>query len=366
MKKTKNLTILILLLFAALALTGCRGSGAVASSWPGITIEGDQAIVAFNTGIYAIDLSDGSLDTTYPSNAGDLKNAPFFHAPLALDEDTLLAGSYNNKLYQISTRGGAASEFFTSARNRWIATPLVQDGVIYAPNANGSLYALDMDANELWSFDTDAAIWSTPVIDNGQIFVVSQDHFLYAVDKQSGNLNWSFDMGAAAISRPVLSEDGVLYVGSFASKVYAVDSKTGSLLWEKEVDGWVWGTPALGPDNLLLVTDMSGTLTAFDRETQKKLWTKQVAANSPITGSALVVGEAIFVVTQSGTIASYDLEGERLWKEDFGTEDDPIEFHGTPVLAAEGLILVSAIGAENGVYAFNAELESEWQFVPEN
>ncbi len=70
------------------------------------------------------------------------------------------------------------------------------------------------------------------------------------------------------------------------------------------------------------------------------------------------------MVTSSGAIASYGLDGERLWKEEIGSEDNPVEFYGTPVLAAEDLILVSATGSDSLVYAFNSQLETQWTFEP--
>ena len=93
---------------------------------------GDTAYVAFNASVYTIDLDQrGNLKRTAPSNDKDLRGHTFFHAPVILDEETLLVGSYKNKLYTIDASSGQATEFFTSARNRWIATPLISDDTIW-------------------------------------------------------------------------------------------------------------------------------------------------------------------------------------------------------------------------------------------
>ncbi len=138
MKKPKYLAIALILILFSLAFAGCRGSGAVASSWPGITVDGDNAYVAFNQAVYTLDLeNDGRVRETMPGNAGDLRprNPMFYHAPVLLDESTLLVGSYNNRMFTINLNTGNADDFFISARNRWIAQPLLADGTIYAPNA---------------------------------------------------------------------------------------------------------------------------------------------------------------------------------------------------------------------------------------
>ena len=369
MKKPKYLAIALILILFSLAFAGCAGTGAVASSWPGITVDGDTAYVAFNQSVYTLDLeNDGRVRETMPANAGDLRprNPMFYHAPVLLDESTLLVGSYNNRMFIINLNTGNADDFFISARNRWIAQPLLEDGTIYAPNANGNLYALALNGSQKWAFETNAAIWATPVIDNGQIYMISQDHSLYALDASSGDPIWTLDIGAASVNSPVLDEDGILYIGTFDSKVFAIDSQRGAILWEIETFDWVWGSPVLGPDGIIFVTDLGANLYAIDTETQEIVWEKQVDPTSSITGSPLLLDEALIVVTQSGVIASYDLNGERLWKEEFATEDNPVEFHGTPVLAGEDTILVSSLGSDAVVFAFNPELELLWMFEPEN
>ncbi|MBN2043889.1 MAG: PQQ-like beta-propeller repeat protein [Anaerolineales bacterium] len=367
MKKPKYLLFALLLIFVGITFSGCRGTGAVASSWPGITVNGETAYIAFNASIYTIDLTQqGNLKRTAPSNDKDLRGHTFFHPPVILDEETLLVGSYKNSLYKIDSSSGQTTEFFTHARNRWIATPLISDETIYAPNANGTLYALALDGTVKWEFETDAAIWATPVKDNGSLYLVSQDHTMYAVNARTGDQIWAIDLGAASVNSPALDENGILYIGTFGSKVFAIDSKTGESIWEIETQDYVWGSPVLGPDSTLFVTDLSANLYAIDTQAANILWQKQVDTDTSITGSPLLVGEALFVITRSGEISSYSLEGERLWNEEIGNEENPVEFHGTPVLAGEDLILVSAAGSDKLIYAFNTELETQWSFEPGN
>jgi outer membrane protein assembly factor BamB len=369
MKKSKYIIIALMLIFASLAFSGCRGSANVANSWAGITVEGDTAYVAFNQYVYMLDLDqDGRILDTFPDNQEDLRprNPTFFHAPVILDDNTLLVGSYNNRMFTFNTQNGSADDFFIEARNRWIAKPLLHEGTIYAPNANGTLYALGLNGNPKWEFETNAAIWATPVMNGSRLYMVSQDHTLYALNPSTGDLVWSLDLGAATVNSPALDDNGMLYIGTFGSKVIAIDAAAGEIAWEIETRDWVWGSPVIGEDGVLYVTDLGANLYAIDTATQDILWEKSVDEGSSITGSALLAGESLIVATQSGQIASYGLDGERLWREEFGDEDNPVEFHGTPVLAGDDLILVSAIAGDTVFYAFNTELESLWTFEPEN
>ena len=369
MKKTKYIVIALTLTFFSLAFSGCRGGATVANSWAGITVDGDSAYVAYDRFVYTLDLEqDGRVRETAPANQEDLRprNPTFFHAPVILDDSTLLVGSYNNSMFTINTQNGRADTFFISARNRWISKPLLHDGTIFAPNANGTIYALSLNGDVKWEFETNAAIWATPVMNGSRLYVVSQDHTLYALNPVTGDLIWSLDLGAATVNSPALDENGMLYIGTFGSKVIAIDAAAGKIAWEVETRDWVWGSPVIGEDGILYVTDLGANLYAIDTETQAILWEKQVDEGSSITGSALMAGETLIVATRSGQIASYGLDGERLWREELGNEDNPVEFHGTPILANEDLVLVSAVTDSAAVYAFNTELETLWTFGPEN
>lgn len=362
MTKRKQLTIALIVVLLALLVSGCSGAGAVAAGWPGITIQGNTAYVADNQAIYGIDLKVGGDQlATYPAEA--IRGATYFHAPVLLDSETMLIGAYNNKIYTIDLVDGSSAEFFTEAKNRWVGAPLLVDDVLYAPNSNGNIYALTTDGETLWTFETDAAIWATPVYADGRLFVASQDHHLYAVNANTGDEIWDLDLGASAVGSPALAEDGTLYIGTFGSEVFAIDSQGGSTLWRLNTEDWVWGSPLIESDGMLYVTDMGANLYAIDPATETIVWQKQVDTGSSITGSPLLYNDALFVVTRSGVIASYDLQGERLWKEELGEEDG--EFYGTPVVSEDGTILVSAVGATSIIYAYDSNLEPLWQFTPE-
>lgn len=364
MIKRKRLLIPLIVIFLGLLVSGCRGSGAIAAGWPGITIQGNTAFVADNQAIYGVDLNVGGDQlATYPAEA--IRGATYFHAPVILDVDTMLIGGYNNDIYTIDLEDGSSAEFFTEAKNRWVGAPLLVEDVIYAPNSNGQVYALSLDGESLWEFETDAAIWATPVYADDRLYVASQDHHLYAINANTGDEIWDTDLGASSVSSPALAEDGTLYVGTFGSEVFAIDSQSGSILWRLNTEDWVWGSPVIGSDGMLYVTDLSANLYAIDTTSETIVWQKMVDTGSSITGSVLPYNDALFVVTRSGVIASYDLQGERLWKEELGEEEEGA-FYGTPVAAENGTILVSAVGAEAVVYAYSANLEPLWQFTPEN
>jgi outer membrane protein assembly factor BamB len=105
------------------------------------------------------------------------------------------------------------------------------DGVIYAGNLNGNLYALK-DGKKLWDFnsrenwmDTLGCIRAEPVIGpDGTIYFGAEDNKVCAV--RNGKKVWDYKTGGEIIGAPTLGSDGILYVGSGDNKIYALKDMT--------------------------------------------------------------------------------------------------------------------------------------------
>jgi outer membrane protein assembly factor BamB len=78
----------------------------------------------------------------------------------------------------------------------------------------------------LWRVSTGAAIFSSPTVANGVVYIGSQDDKLYAFDAETGTLLWSYMTGRPIDSSPVVT-NGMLYVGSWDGNVYAFGLPSG-------------------------------------------------------------------------------------------------------------------------------------------
>jgi eukaryotic-like serine/threonine-protein kinase len=83
----------------------------------------------------------------------------------------------------------------------------------------------------LWKFQTNGAVYSSPVVDNGVVFVGSTDGNLYAIDARSGAQKWKYATKARVTSSPAI-QGGVVYFGSYDSSFYALDATSGELKWK--------------------------------------------------------------------------------------------------------------------------------------
>src|SRR5215472_6911892 len=87
-----------------------------------------------------------------------------------------------------------------------------------------------------WKFQTQGRVYSSPAVVKGVVYFGSTDHYLYAVDKDSGTLKWKSKTGSGITSSPAV-ENGAVYFGSYDGFFYAVDADTGKLKWKFQTAG---------------------------------------------------------------------------------------------------------------------------------
>ena len=105
---------------------------------------------------------------------------------------------------------------------RSISTAAVQDGIVYYPDYSGFLHALDAKTGqEVWSHDMFAAVWGSPLIAEGRVYLGDEDGDIVIL--QAGRVKkllGEMVMGSSVYSTPVPA-DGVLYISN-RSHLYAL------------------------------------------------------------------------------------------------------------------------------------------------
>ncbi|MBI4520025.1 MAG: PQQ-binding-like beta-propeller repeat protein [Gemmatimonadetes bacterium] len=97
----------------------------------------------------------------------------------------------------------------------------------------------DLKLQWAFGFDRDLASYSQPAVIDGQVFVGSDGGVVYALQAETGCIQWTF-AARAPIRTAILvaardSGHAVLF-GDQTAWFYALDAKTGQLLWSREVD----------------------------------------------------------------------------------------------------------------------------------
>jgi len=101
----------------------------------------------------------------------------------ALWNNMVFVGASHNKMTSFDAVSGKEKWRF-EAESVLNSAPSIsaKDGTIYFGSNDGTIYALNANTGEkYWSFKTKGAISSSPTINDGVVFVSSEDGFLYAV-----------------------------------------------------------------------------------------------------------------------------------------------------------------------------------------
>ncbi|MEW5870019.1 MAG: PQQ-binding-like beta-propeller repeat protein [Chloroflexota bacterium] len=329
------------------------------TSWPGATYDAENQLVylAYGPQVYAINAVNGTEKWRFPSEADNKIN---FYAAPAVDEQ-LVVGGYNHVLYGLNLDAGAEQWSFSEAKKPFVGGALVAGERIFAPNADGYLYALDKSGTLLWQFESQRELWATPVVDGQRVYLAGMDHSLYAVDIESGTQVWKTeDLKGSIAGTPTLSPEGVLYAGTFGAEMLAVDVNDGSLLWRVPTSSWVWSSPAL-VEGVLYFSDLQGTGYAVNASDGAIIWQQQleIAAKRAIPGTPLVLGDTVYFASVNGSLFAVDRQtGNTRWNKSFEGK-----FYAGPIAAGDS-ILLAPYGIDVLLMAVDTNGNQVWAFTP--
>lgn len=106
----------------------------------------------------------------------------------------------------------------------------VAGNMVYVGATDSKLYALDKATGAVkWSFPTGGDVCTKPLVVGDTVYFGSGDGKLYAVST-TGQRKWTFAVKEGIYSSPTYA-DGLILFGSDDSNFYAVDAKTGQQAW---------------------------------------------------------------------------------------------------------------------------------------
>jgi len=365
----KKLIIVTMILFGAVFLSACAGGAVRGMSWPGLAADGQTAYLADGPFVYAVNLSDGRELWRYP---GSRNGKLTFYSPPAITPDGLVivgSAGTDHSLIALNpadlnpdTKAPVEAWKFSGAKDHWVAAPLVLNNKLFAVNSDGNLYILDLQDGQSVKDATvvklDGRLWSQPTTDGERVYVTSLDHSVIAVNAETNEVVWHEDLGGAVPGSAVLGADGMLYVGSLASKLEKFDPATGNHQPVLDAENWIWSTPSLDGDTLYF-GDVDGNFYSFNTSSGKLNW-KPVKPDGPITASPLVQNDHVLITTESGSIFAVGNDGKVLWTQQIGGK-----IYTTPVAAGD-LTVVSPLETDFYLAALDANGRQVWTFTPKN
>jgi len=197
--------------------------------WASPVVADDAVYVAsMDHLLYALDAASGDEVWRFEQATSALPAAP------ALVDGVLYLGSLDGGTYAVDAQTGSLLWQRQVSGGTW-ATPQVQGGVIYFGTLSGVVYALDAhDGATVWEQKVGGEVRGTPAYVDGTVYLGCEDGKLYAFNAQDGADQLS-PLGetlqnASIFSSPIY--DGQqLYVVATNAEIFALDLERNTVLW---------------------------------------------------------------------------------------------------------------------------------------
>lgn len=183
-----------------------------------------------------------------------------------------------------------------------MSSPSIEDGILYVGSEDKNIYAINAWSGELiWNFTTLGTIESSPAVGNGKVFTGGDDGYVYCLDAYKGNLLWRrfvngnlpHTSGAAVMLRssPAVVGDRV-YVGSLDGNLYALDANSGAVVWEFETQGPITSSPTVADGAVYITSEepTEGALYKLNADVGGLMWRKSLQYQQQFTGGTDMAG----------------------------------------------------------------------------
>jgi outer membrane protein assembly factor BamB len=225
--------------------------------------EGKVALAfgSYDNFLYCLDIADGSLLRRFESGY-------YINGAVALWQGHFISGGCDAWLRIINGATGQATDSLELG-NYIPASPAVEGNCCYIADHSGNVYEVVIKEGKiagsrkmLEAPDDSGSLVSVPALSGTALFVLSDNRYLYAIDRQTAVVRWKYlQKGASGESSPVACGDKVLCC-SKSGIVSILDADSGSLLWEYDTGEPVTACPAVTEGRFYVLTN-KGTLFCF-------------------------------------------------------------------------------------------------------
>jgi kumamolisin len=194
-----------------------------------------------------------------------------------------------------------------------IGRPVVDNGVLYVGSENGKYYAFNAKTGaSQWTFTFtcgSTSIYSATVA-GGVVYLITTCGTLYALNASTGAQLWTWSN--ASISSPAVS-GGIVYAWGGSGLLYALNASTGAQLWTFNAGTSAYPLPPPTVASGVLYVGNGGltTLYALNASTGATLWT--FSPSGGVDPGPVVAGEALFTVGGDHLYALNPNTGAELW-----------------------------------------------------
>lgn len=237
----------------------------------------------------------------------------------------------------------------------------VEGDHLYASTGTGDVLALSItDGKILWSVRPGGPLRGSPTISLGNVYVMSQDNQLFALNESDGAVIWQDSgtiqsTGVFGVAAPAAAQGSVI-AGYSSGELSAYRFENGRALWGDALSRTNISTsvstltdidadPVIDRGRVFAIGE-GGRMASYELVSGQRLWELNIGG----IATPLVVGEWVFVATDKGLVYCIArTAGKVRWISELGGFKDPkgkknpIRWYG-PIYAGGKLVLVSTAG----------------------
>lgn len=251
-------------------------------------------------------------------------NGPFLSSPVIGKENVYTLDS--NFVVRAHNRANGEMLWQTPLGENDIGLSLVKKGTqLIALSPKGKVISVNTDGKILWEKDFKTPFRNNPVLEKGNLYLLSSSNDMWVLDAQKGKEKWHYKTDAPALflqqmGTPAVSQETVIVPFS-TGIVVAFDKNSGSYLWEEDMNGTksfdrisniaqMSSSPVIDEQIVYLVGHANKT-GAFDLKSGRNIWI--LPYGSQLT--PIVNGNAIFILTQDNILMALNKkDGHLFWQ----------------------------------------------------
>jgi outer membrane protein assembly factor BamB len=258
--------------------------------------------------------------------------------------DTLFMGTENGEVIALDANTGD-KKWIVKVKGEVLAAPAVDSGIVLVSTGSGMVLALDAGTGEqLWAYESDVPPLSlrgvsSPAAVNGGAIIGTASGKLVVNIIESGQTAWeqviSSASGVTELERIVdidsqpLVFGGNIYVITYDGSLAAVELRTGRVIWKREYKSYRRLSMA---GSTLYLVDVNSNLFALDSRNGVELWS-QGALKRRLLTAVSPVGDYLVAGDRFGFLHWFDqADGKIVARLEVGDNDEDEGIYGTPVI----------------------------------
>jgi outer membrane protein assembly factor BamB len=258
--------------------------------------------------------------------------------------ETVFFGTENGEVVALDANTGE-QKWITTVKGEVLAAPAIDAGIVLINTGSGYIFALNADnGEEVWSAESDVPPLSlrgvsSPAAVNGGAIIGTATGKLAVHILETGQTAWEQVISAATgvtelerivdIDSEPLVAGGNVYVISYDGTLAAVELRTGRVVWKREYKSF--RRMSLSGSTLFLV-DVNSNVYALDSRNGVELWSQGALKQRLLTG-VTPIGNYLVAGDKYGFLHWFDqADGKIVSRLEVGNDDEDEGIYQAPVV----------------------------------